>query len=90
MTTPALPDAQGHFGPFGGRFVPETLMHPLQELEDWTVELRDGTIRGGFGYRVVFQRTRERLGRLPDDLARHESRYVDHRPAEVPLGRSGA
>ena len=28
-----LPDAQGHFGPFGGRFVPETLMHPLQELE---------------------------------------------------------
>jgi len=28
-----LPDAQGHFGPFGGRYVPETLMHPLQELE---------------------------------------------------------
>jgi tryptophan synthase beta chain len=30
----AVPDAQGHFGPYGGRFVPETLMHPLQELED--------------------------------------------------------
>ena len=29
-----MPDAQGHFGPYGGRFVPETLMHPLQELED--------------------------------------------------------
>jgi len=29
-----LPDAQGHFGPYGGRYVPETLMHPLQELED--------------------------------------------------------
>jgi len=29
-----VPDAQGHFGPFGGRFVPETLMHPLQELEN--------------------------------------------------------
>ena len=29
-----LPDAQGHFGPFGGRFVPETLMHPLKELEE--------------------------------------------------------
>src|SRR5437660_11035981 len=28
-----MPDAQGHFGPYGGRFVPETLMHPLQELE---------------------------------------------------------
>jgi tryptophan synthase beta chain len=28
-----LPDATGHFGSYGGRFVPETLMHPLQELE---------------------------------------------------------
>ncbi len=30
----ALPDAQGHFGPYGGRYVPETLMHPLRELEE--------------------------------------------------------
>jgi tryptophan synthase beta chain len=29
-----LPDARGHFGPYGGRYVPETLMHPLQELEE--------------------------------------------------------
>jgi len=29
-----VPDALGHFGQYGGRFVPETLMHPLQELED--------------------------------------------------------
>ena len=28
-----LPDAAGHFGRFGGRFVPETLMSPLIELE---------------------------------------------------------
>jgi tryptophan synthase beta chain len=27
-----LPDARGHFGPYGGMFVPETLMHPLAEL----------------------------------------------------------
>ena len=27
-----LPDARGHFGPYGGMFVPETLMHPLGEL----------------------------------------------------------
>ncbi|HSF05328.1 MAG TPA: tryptophan synthase subunit beta [Methylomirabilota bacterium] len=36
MMTPrpsALPDASGHFGPYGGRFVPETLMVPLIELE---------------------------------------------------------
>ena len=29
----SLPDARGHFGPYGGRFVPETLMAPLVELE---------------------------------------------------------
>jgi tryptophan synthase beta chain len=29
-----VPDKLGHFGPYGGRFVPETLYHPLQELED--------------------------------------------------------
>jgi tryptophan synthase beta chain len=33
ITSPNLPDTHGHFGPFGGRYVPETLMHPLQELE---------------------------------------------------------
>ena len=30
----ALPDANGHFGPYGGRFVAETLMLPLDELTD--------------------------------------------------------
>ena len=28
-----LPDKQGHFGPYGGKFVPETLMPALSELE---------------------------------------------------------
>ncbi|MEO6697211.1 MAG: tryptophan synthase subunit beta [Gammaproteobacteria bacterium] len=28
----SLPDANGHFGPYGGRFVAETLMQPLEEL----------------------------------------------------------
>ncbi|AOQ24067.1 tryptophan synthase subunit beta [Neomoorella thermoacetica] len=28
-----LPDKQGHFGPYGGRFVPETLMPALEEIE---------------------------------------------------------
>jgi tryptophan synthase beta chain len=27
------PEARGRFGPYGGRYAPETLMHPLQELE---------------------------------------------------------
>ncbi len=27
-----MPDALGHFGSYGGRYVPETLVHPLEEL----------------------------------------------------------
>jgi tryptophan synthase beta chain len=34
FASPALPDSTGHVGPFGGRYVPETLVHPLQQLED--------------------------------------------------------
>jgi len=34
IATETVPDAQGHFGPYGGRYVPETLMHPLKELEE--------------------------------------------------------
>jgi tryptophan synthase beta chain len=30
----AFPDASGHFGPFGGQFVPETLMTALAELAE--------------------------------------------------------
>ena len=30
---PELPDSDGHFGPYGGRFVAETLMGALQELQ---------------------------------------------------------
>lgn len=35
------PDARGHFGPYGGRFVAETLMEPLRELEQAYLKLRD-------------------------------------------------
>ncbi len=33
MTFKNLPDKNGYFGPYGGRFVPETLMKPVLELE---------------------------------------------------------
>ena len=32
------PDRTGHYGKFGGRFVPETLMHALEELESAYLE----------------------------------------------------
>ena len=34
------PDAGGHFGPYGGRYVPEVLMSPLEELERTYEEAR--------------------------------------------------
>ncbi len=34
------PDERGHFGPYGGRFVPEVLMAPLEELERAYLEAR--------------------------------------------------
>ncbi len=39
--TPAtMPDARGRFGAFGGRYVPETLVAPLEELERAYAEAR--------------------------------------------------
>lgn len=29
-----IPDSSGRFGPYGGRYVPETLVYPLQQLEE--------------------------------------------------------
>ncbi|MGM8931167.1 tryptophan synthase subunit beta [Salinicola halophyticus] len=36
-----LPDARGHFGPYGGRFVSETLSFALEELETIYASLKD-------------------------------------------------
>ncbi|AQU82614.1 MAG: tryptophan synthase subunit beta [Halomonas sp.] len=36
-----MPDARGHFGPYGGRFVSETLSFALEELEQTYLSLRD-------------------------------------------------
>jgi tryptophan synthase beta chain len=35
------PDRAGHFGPYGGRYVPEVLMAPIEELEQAYLEARD-------------------------------------------------
>ena len=36
-----FPDARGHFGNYGGRFVAETLMEPLRQLEEAYARLKD-------------------------------------------------
>ncbi len=38
-----LPDKRGHFGRYGGRFVAETLMAPLEALEHTYLALRDNS-----------------------------------------------
>ena len=37
----AMPDKAGHFGAYGGRFVAETLMEPIYELEQAYEKLKN-------------------------------------------------
>ncbi len=37
----SFPDSSGHFGKYGGKFVPETLIAPLQELEEIYLQVKD-------------------------------------------------
>ncbi len=47
--SPALPDRSGHFGIFGGRFVSETLMPALEELDQaWRRYLADADFMAEF------------------------------------------
>jgi tryptophan synthase beta chain len=46
MAPPALPDERGRFGPYGGQYVPETLMAALGELErEYAVSQADASFR---------------------------------------------
>jgi len=46
-----VPDKRGHFGPYGGMFVPETLVAPLQELtREYERARRDKSFRQEFEY----------------------------------------
>jgi len=49
----ALPDSEGHFGIYGGRFVSETLVEPLQELtEAYEHYLQDAEFIAEFEYEL--------------------------------------
>ena len=57
--TKTVPDNGGHFGPYGGMYVPETLMAPLQELTREYVKVRrDKKFRAELAYYL-----REYVGR---------------------------
>jgi tryptophan synthase beta chain len=66
-----LPDARGRFGAFGGRYVPETLMAPLEELEKAYETAREnaefqnhlGSMLGNFAGRPTPLQRAEQLSR---------------------------
>ncbi len=68
-----LPDARGHFGRYGGRFVPETLMAPLVDLtKAYAAAQRDGRFRA-----ELAKLLRDYAGRpTPLYFARHLSEHV--------------
>jgi tryptophan synthase beta chain len=47
----SVPDARGRFGPYGGRYVPETLMHALRQLtEQYEAACTDPEFEKQFSY----------------------------------------
>ncbi|MBA2455157.1 MAG: tryptophan synthase subunit beta [Nocardioidaceae bacterium] len=72
-----LPDAGGHFGRFGGRFMPEALIGPLEELEQaWRAAMADTDFRS-----ELDRMLREYAG-VPS-LLYDATRFSDHAGARV-------
>src|SRR5881396_1947908 len=69
------PDRRGYFGEFGGRYVPETLVEPIEELERAYFEVRDDP---------AFAAELNRL--LKDYVGRPTPLYETRRLAEVAGG----
>ena len=68
-----IPDAGGHYGSFGGLFIPETLMTPLEELRDaFNRFSKDGEFRRELDTLLLGYSGRPtplyRCGRLSDEL----------------------
>jgi tryptophan synthase beta chain len=70
------PDARGYFGAYGGRFVPETLVAPIEELAT-----------GYFAARADAVFRDELDGLLKDYVGRPTPLYETRRLVEVPAGR---
>ena len=52
---PDVPDAQGHFGDFGGRYIPETLLPASEELTAWYAKVKnDETFQKEFQYYLKY------------------------------------
>src|SRR5210317_528355 len=54
MTTYQQPDAQGHFGPYGGNFVSETLTYAISELQQaYEATKNDPSFGAEFAYELA-------------------------------------
>ena len=54
MTTYQQPDAQGHFGPYGGNFVSETLTYAISELQQaYEATQNDPSFGAEFAYELA-------------------------------------
>jgi tryptophan synthase beta chain len=53
------PDSRGYYGPYGGRFVPETLVAPVAELEAAYFAMREDQ---GFRATLVRRRSTKHAG----------------------------
>jgi tryptophan synthase beta chain len=66
------PDAGGHWGPYGGRYVPETLMAPLEELTEAFDAARDDA-----GFQAEFESLLRDYSGRPTPLFK-ASRLTEH------------
>jgi len=66
------PDVRGRFGEFGGRYVPETLMHPIEELERAYEDARKDA-----AFQAEFQRLLRYYAGRPTPLY-HAERLTKH------------
>jgi len=80
-STYAQPDASGHFGRFGGRFMPEALVAPLEELDRaWTEAKADPT------FMAELQRMMREYANVPSPLY-EASRFSEAAGARILLKR---
>ena len=81
MNATTMPDENGHFGIYGGRFVAETLMTPLKELEEaYAASQKDPEFQKEFDddlYTIVFTGNPDLL---PTEVAKeqyHVNKYIE-------------
>jgi tryptophan synthase beta chain len=73
-TYPHVPDDKGHFGVFGGRYIPETLLPASEELDRWYKKLKnDDEFQKEFQYYLKYFVGRE----TPLFFAERLTKYAD-------------